>query len=102
MKLNTLGLWKDLSDESHVIKDQSHTLSFSLSNLMAPFGQICSWSILFDLEYYSRLFMLLEQLFLEHDLGPKSHKSIAPPKKKVLFHSMDDAGNKFKLQKLAF
>ena len=33
--------------------------------------QICSWSI-FDLEYYSRL---LEQLLLEHNLGPKSHKS---------------------------
>ena len=47
--------------------------------------QICSWSI-FDLEYYSRLFMLLEQLYLEqlllekllleHNLGPKSHKSV--------------------------
>ena len=36
--------------------------------------QICSWNI-FDLEYYSRLFMLLEQLLLEHNLGPKSHKS---------------------------
>ena len=36
--------------------------------------QICSWSI-FDLEYYSRLFMLWEQLLLEHNLGPKSHKS---------------------------
>ena len=46
--------------------------------------QICPWSI-FDLEYYSRLFMLLEQLLqeqlfleqllLEHNLGPKSHKS---------------------------
>ena len=37
--------------------------------------QICSWSI-FDLEYYSRLFMCLEQLPLEHNLGPKSHKNI--------------------------
>ena len=41
--------------------------------------QICSWSM-FDLQYYSRLLMLLEQLFLEqllleHNLGPKSHKS---------------------------
>ena len=37
--------------------------------------QICSWNIL-NLEYYPRLFMLLEQLFLEHNFGPKSHKSI--------------------------
>ena len=40
---------------------------------------ICSWSV-FDIEYYSTLFMLLEQLFLEHlllehNLRPKPHKS---------------------------
>ena len=34
--------------------------------------QICSWSI-FDLEYYYRLFMLLE-----HNLGLKSHKNMVP------------------------
>ena len=47
--------------------------------------QLCSWSM-FDLEYYSRLFMLweqllleqlfLEQLLLEHNFGPKSQRSI--------------------------
>ena len=50
----------------------------------ALFIQICSWSI-FDLEYYPRLFMLREQLFLEqlflkqllleHNFRPKSHRS---------------------------
>ena len=38
------------------------------------------WSI-FDLEYYPRIFMLREQLFLEqllleHNFGPKSHRSL--------------------------
>ena len=36
---------------------------------------LCSWSIL-NLEYYPRLFMLREQLFLEHNFWPKSHRSI--------------------------
>ena len=59
--------------------------------------QICSWSI-FDLEYYSRLFMLLEQLFLEqllleqllleHNLGPKSHKSY-PVRDIILRHDLN-------------
>ena len=70
--------------------------------------QICSWSI-FDLEYDSRLFMLLEQLLpeqlfleqllLEHNLGPKSHKSVRDRciQRRVIYPGVIYKQNSFKI-----
>ena len=41
--------------------------------------QICR--SIFHWEYYSRLFLLLEQLFLEYNLGSKSHRSFHNPER---------------------
>ena len=38
-EMDYLGIRKDSSDEWHVIKDGSYTLSLSLWNLVVPFGK---------------------------------------------------------------
>ena len=41
--------------------------------MLAEHYALCFWS-LFDLQYYSRLFMLRHHMLLEHNVGPKSHR----------------------------